>query len=477
MDAQAGKKTLLARFTQDVFKKKRTWLILSLLLLVAAVGAYTLVSRKAAAEAASASEAEMQTAVARLGEIVVSASGTGQVIPASEVELSFDESGVLTEMNVGVGQQVKVGDVLARMQSNEDADTLAAELSEAELAVAQAQKSLDDLYVNADATRTAAMNNVATYSQAVRDAQYQLEFYSEPAYLRGLDTMEAVDKMKAELDAARIAFDPFKYLSEYNQAREDALEELNEAQARYDAAVKRLNYHYTLQVAQANLDSARQEYERYQDGPPTSDVAVAEAELVNAQARLKLAQQALQSIDLVAPMDGVVMDITADVGDSVSNSAVITLADLQRPSLEVYIDETDLDKVAVGYPVEVTFDALPDEVITGTVTAVYPGLQAISNVNAIKVLVQLNPGENSASLPVGLNASVEIIAGKAKEAILVPIEALRDLGGGEFAVFVVENSEPVLRVVTVGLRDITYAQILSGVQAGDVVTTGIVASQ
>jgi hypothetical protein len=54
----------------------------------------------------------------------------------------------------------------------------------------------------------------------------------------------------------------------------------------------------------------------------------------------------------------------------------------------------------------------------------------------------------------------------------VPVEALRDLGEGEYAVFVVVDGEPVLRVVEVGLVDITSAEILSGLEAGEVVSTG-----
>lgn len=473
---QADKK-IFKVLPRDLFKKKRTWLVLGGVLVLVAAGAFFVVRNNAATEDASASEVAMQTAVARRGDLVVSASGSGQVIAASVIELSFDEIGTLIELNVSVGQQVKAEEVLARMQSAEDAETLAAGVTEAELAVAQAQKSLDDLYIDAETTRAAILHNVATYSEEVRDAQYQLEFYSEPSYLKGLDTMEAVDKMKAELDAARAAFAPYKYLSEYNNAREEALEDLNDAQSRYDAALTRLDYEYTLQVAKANLEAARQEYERYKDGPPASDVALAEAEMANAQAKLKLAQQAQEIVELTAPLDGIVMSVGADVGDTVGSSAIITLANLDQPSLEVYVDETDLDKVAEGYEAEVTFDALPDKVFTGVVTAVYPGLEAVSDVQAIKVHVQLDPDDQAASLPVGLNASVEIIAGRAEDAVLVPIEAVRQLGAGEYAVFVVENGEPVLRVVTVGLQDITYAEILSGVEAGEVVTTGVVASQ
>ena len=86
-------------------------------------------------------------------------------------------------------------------------------------------------------------------------------------------------------------------------------------------------------------------------------------------------------------------------------------------------------------------------------------------------------GDVQVNLPVGLNAAVDIVAGRAENAVLVPVEALRDLGDGQYAVFVMENGEPTLRVVEVGLMDVTYAEILSGLQAGEIVTTGIAQTQ
>jgi len=80
-------------------------------------------------------------------------------------------------------------------------------------------------------------------------------------------------------------------------------------------------------------------------------------------------------------------------------------------------------------------------------------------------------------LPAGLNAAVEIIGGRTEDALLVPVEALRELGPGEYAVFVMVDGEPTLRVVEVGLMDFTYAEIISGLEPGDVVSTGVVETE
>lgn len=456
-----------------MLKNKFFWIGIVLVLALAGAGYYLYVTRIATA-AEPAESSELQTAVASLGDLEIVASGTGSIVPAQQIGVGFDESGTLIELHVQEGDRVKSGDVLACLQTADTPETIAAQVAEAELAVVKAQNALDDLYANAEISRTQALSDIATYSQEVRDAQYTLANYSMPAILQGLDTVEALDQMKAALDQALAAFEPYKYYPQTNDTRYDLLVKLNIAQSNYDAAVKRLDYEYVLEVAEANLANARQEYEKYKDGPAADELAEAQATLDNARANLALAQDDQPVIDLIAPIDGTVLSVDAGVGESVSAAAVITLADLEPTTLEVYLDETDLDKVAVGYPVEVVFDALPDLTFTGQVSQVSQSLQDLSGVQAIMALVTLDPAnlETSISLPVGLNAAVDIIAGQATNAVLVPIEALRDLGDGEYAVFVVEDGQPRLRVVEVGLMDLTTAEIKSGLEAGEIVSTG-----
>jgi multidrug efflux pump subunit AcrA (membrane-fusion protein) len=229
-------------------------------------------------------------------------------------------------------------------------------------------------------------------------------------------------------------------------------------------------------LAEANLALAEAKYETLKDGVDPAEVALAEANLTNAQAKLALAQEDKAVIDMVAPMDGTIMSINASVGEAVGTSGSIVMADLQQPVLEVYLDEADLDKVAVGFDVEVVFDSLPDDMYTGQITEVSPSLQTVSNVDAVLAWVQLDAESFSKPipLPVGSNASVDVIGGRTQDAVLVPVEAVREIGVDEYAVFVMEDGEPKLRVVTVGLMDFTSAEILTGLNAGEVVTTGVV---
>jgi multidrug resistance efflux pump len=104
------------------------------------------------------------------------------------------------------------------------------------------------------------------------------------------------------------------------------------------------------------------------------DVALAQAKVDASQAALEQAQETQSVLELTAPMDGTVLDISGVVGENIGTGGIITLADLENPVLEVYLDESDLNNVGVGYEIEVVFDALPDQTFTGHILSVNPSL-------------------------------------------------------------------------------------------------------
>ena len=77
-------------------------------------------------------------------------------------------------------------------------------------------------------------------------------------------------------------------------------------------------------------------------------------------------------------------------------------------------------------------------------------------------------------IPSGSAASVDVIGGQADNAVLVPVEALHEIGEEQYTIFVMESGRLRLHVVEVGLQDLTKAEIISGLSAGDIVTTGVI---
>lgn len=524
---------------KQFIQSKRAWIILGGLLVVIAAG-YTAYRLVASPPAEASTTAQVQTAVARRGDLTVSASGVGKVVAAIEVNVGFDESGTLTDLLVKAGDKVQAGQVLARLRTNQSEEDIALALAEAELNVVTAQQSLDEIYSSVQMEAANALIDVENAQKALEDLQNselqkaealqvvteaeQAVKEAERAYnnSRATASQSMIDAAYADLvlaknklKEAQSKFNDYAKKPDNNLTKANLQLKLSAAQSAYDQALQtynalsgtgsELDQELTaadLAAAQAKLADAQREYERIKDGPSPGEIALAEAQLAaaqakydtlkngpdpaevalaeanlaDAQAKLAVAQEDRAVIDLVAPMDSTILSISGNEGEAIGTGAIITLADLSRPLLEVYLDETDMDRIGVGYQANVVFDALPDDTFTGHITEVDPSLQTVSNVTTVVAKVQLD-GESFAKpqgLPVGSNASVDVIAGQTQNAVLVPVEALREISPGEYAVFVMENGEPRLRVVSVGLMDFTTAEITNGLQAGEIVTTGVV---
>jgi multidrug efflux pump subunit AcrA (membrane-fusion protein) len=138
-----------------------------------------------------------------------------------------------------------------------------------------------------------------------------------------------------------------------------------------------------------------------------------------------------------------------------------------------WVEESDLAAVAPGNPVNIVFEALPDLTFPGEIQSVDPALVTVGNTPAVQVWAAVYLGANPLRLLSGMNAEVEVIAAEARNVLLVPVQALRELGPDQYAVFVVKpDGEMELRPVQIGLRDFVYAEVVSGLEQGEVVRTG-----
>jgi len=149
------------------------------------------------------------------------------------------------------------------------------------------------------------------------------------------------------------------------------------------------------------------------------------------------------------------------------------LPDLNTPLLDIYIDESDLLSAKVGNEVGITFDSLSDQTFVGHIVYVYPSLTNSGNTNVVEALAQIDADSYHVNqeLPIKMSASLEIITTKAENVLLVPIEALQDLGNNNYGVYVMENGTFNLKPVEIGLQDSTYAEIKQGLNEGDIVAT------
>jgi len=313
---------------------------------------------------------------------------TGKAVPAEYSRLSITVPGVVNEILVSEGDQVNEGDVLLRLKGKED---LAAAISAADFEVTAAQKALDDLYKNADDAKTQTQEAIAVQEKLVRDARYQLDNFTPPQMQSKMSATEALAWAKQRLDAAYAAFAPYKYYSETDDTREDRKEDYDDAQADYNAAVKRLQYETELATTQANLQKALDDYAIWKDGPDPKDMAVAQARLDNAEAALVAAQAKLVDLELRSPFSGTVSEVNVRQGEWINpGQPVLVIADLANLQVETTdLNEIDAARVKVGNPVIVTFDALPGVQVGGVVKSIAPKASEGSGVN-YTAIIELN---------------------------------------------------------------------------------------
>lgn len=498
-------------------RKHITWIVLGAAVVLAG-GGYAVYHYVVQAQPAS-TDSPLQTASVQTGSIVISASGSGSLISNSEWQLGFNGDGTLIELDAGVGDEVKAGQVLGKIDdTNAQQKLQQAQLNLAALTGPEAIASAQQALANAQTALTSAQYSFSVAQQGNRASAQTIAAQEGKVLLA-----------KQALDDARRRWSGGT--PDDHDSAQGAIN-LNNAQLAYDSAVRSLNWYKgkptaaeqaklqaAVDLAQAQLDSAQALVDTLTGAStglnsPSVPVNADLLKLRQAQLDVQTAQTGVDQTVITSPIDGTVLSVDATVGQTVSGSSVITVADLSHPSLKVNFDETDLAQVQIGNSVNVTFDSYPDQTFTGTITQVEPQLVTVEGVQTVQALVALDAGANrsgsaastrsgrssqssvsptsadpsasatpaaaavnSPQLFLGLNATVQVISAQARNVLLVPIEAVHELAPGSYGVFVMVDGQPQLRVVEVGLESLTSAEIKSGLQAGEVVTTGVVQTQ
>ncbi|NMB87998.1 MAG: efflux RND transporter periplasmic adaptor subunit [Chloroflexi bacterium] len=462
---------------QKAMQNWKKWTIAAVVVLAVGGGLSWFFLGQKTASASQGDDLGYNTSPVRNSSIILSASGTGTLIAGKETNLAFSTDGVVGTLNVVVGDKVQEGDVLAELL---DQTSLQVALQEAQVNLTTAQKALDDLEGNTSAAIAEAQLAVADAKEAYNDAKSALKW--EGLQRCDDDTTEAYYENYMQAQEKVDGYGQIDYSSDiYLNEIKPLIQARDQAYATYTYCAGFTEYEISssqaeLVTTQAALNEAQAKLEELQanNGIDETEMTQAEIDVENAKLALEQAQKNLAGAKLVAPYDGTVLSIEGEAGDEVEAGTFITVADMAHPQVEFYVDETDLDMVQVGYEAEVVFDALPDETFTGTVVQVDPTLETSMGASVLQGLVriELTPAQELLTLPKGLSAAVEIIGGKAENVLVVPVEAIHDLGDGTYGVFVLENGQPRLRTVEVGLMDLTYVEIQSGLEMGDVVTTG-----
>ncbi|RMD59406.1 efflux RND transporter periplasmic adaptor subunit [Candidatus Parcubacteria bacterium] len=206
------------------------------------------------------------------------------------------------------------------------------------------------------------------------------------------------------------------------------------------------------------------------------DVALARAQVKQAQSEIESIQKQIDDSILRAPVEGTITQVEVEAGEQVSpNQPIITLLEEGNFRLEVDIAEADIAKIKMGDKAQVTFDALgPDYVMPAEVVFIDPAETVIQDVTYYKVKLKFNlPPEKLSPIKPGMTANIDIQTAQKDNVLAVPARSVIEKGGKR-VVRLLKDGQMVEQEVQTGIfGDRGMVEIISGLQAGDQVVTYI----
>jgi HlyD family secretion protein len=358
----------------------------------------------------------VRTAEVDRESISSSVSTNGKVVPSQDFQAHAALSGEVKELFASLGEKVRAGQELVRMDD-----------SEARRGVATAQANL----ASAKATLN-AMQMGGTQDERIAQ--------------------------KGDLDAA---------LSQQKQAS-SSLASLEKLQAQGAASANEIA------AARQRLGDANAKVNQLQTRRTSrysaEEMAAQRAQVAQAQAALDAALAGLAGVDVRAPFAGTVYAIPVSQYDFVSaGEALLDVADLTKLQVLAYFDEPEVGKLADGQPVTIVWDAKPGMVWHGHIFEAPTTIINYGTRNVGECLITVDDA-NGELLP-NTNVTVKVTTSRREDVLSVPREALHTLGTSNY-VFKIIDGKLAKTAVGVGALNNTRVEITSGLTIGDKVALG-----
>ncbi len=280
--------------------------------------------------------------------------------------------------------------------------------------------------------------------------------------------------------------------------------DLRDAEAALDNVLAQSQAKQAL-LKQYRLELRRQRTMRGQDASAQADLEQAEAQLAQTQAELRSldaqTRQAHIKVDtakanlgytqISAPMDGVVIAIVTEEGQTVVSSqsapTILKLADLDTMTVKAEISEADVIRVRPGQATRFTILGDPDTQYQGVMRAIEPAPESESSESssttsstsssAIYYNGLFDVPNPDHKLRVSMTAQVTIVLGESKQALAIPLSVLgQRLAGNRYEVQVLVNGHPEPRTISTGRKDSVNIEVLEGLSEGERLVIGDSAS-
>jgi HlyD family secretion protein len=428
-----------------------------------------------ARQRAQAKNSDLQTYQLSYGGLSAVVEETGEVHADQSATLFWETTGVIDQVLVSLGEEVKADQVLAILRE----DSLPQNYFMSQQDLINATRALEDLYDNAAEVAANAQSAVAAARDRLDDAEYHWTLnqpgnrYSteelKAAKARVVLTEKGLEKKQKRFDNA-----------DGKIARAQAQLLLTDAINQYQQAVWYVSWlqkgadEIEMAILDANvavtrtaLDAAERQYEKVKDGPDPDDIKMAEA-------RIAAAQAALDSAFITAPFDSVITGVEVLPGDLVApNSLAFRIDNLNSLLVDVSVSEVDINQIVIGQPTTLDFDAILGKEYQGEVITVSPVGVLQQGLVSFEVTIEVLDADEE--VRPGLTAAVQIVVRQVENALLIPNRAVRWVSG-EQVIYVStagEDATPLTlkRVpLTLGASSDEFSELIEGdLKEGDYV--------
>lgn len=351
---------------------------------------------------------------ARVGEMAHTLELTGEVIATNAVVIAATTEGPIVYSPWREGDEVRTGEKLVEIER----DVYRAEVQAAKAALAVAEAKLADLKVGArpEEINKAEANVVrcqATSAEARKAYQRQLKLIKQD-----FTSQQSVDQAREKMD-----------------------------------------------VAEAELRFAKEVLRMLKVGPTATELAVQEATVNEAAARLALAEAHLAECVISAPFDGKITRVHVRSGDlAVSRSPLVEMYSPASLIMRFSVPEVYSSAMRSGLRLEATLDAFPGRTFRGEVVRAYPQLDPVTRTRTVEAKL-----EHTDELMPHQFARMTLHMKTVKDAVIIPAEAvIESLQGGRIA-FVVKKSKAELRKIELGIESAQSVQVTKGISPGELV--------
>ncbi len=290
---------------------------------------------------------------------------------------------------------------------------------------------------------TSNINSVELTQQSIENAKLEIAT-AEIGGTKEVDTaVSTIDRAKNSLKTAQKNLETTKV---ENQTLLDAVE-------------------MEIEINKVRLEQTKASHESLIAKPREVDVASLKAGVAQAQATYNQAVKNYEDMVIRAPVDGIVTDVNADVGENVLSSQNIIVMMTDQLHIKANISETDIVGVSPEDNVDLTLDAFPlDQHFKAKVLEVDPAETVVQGVIYYQTTVLFE--EEPVDVKSGMTADMDILADQRENVLTLPPEAI-NYEDENSLVFVLENGEKKEKKVAVGLEGEDSLEVMSGLTEGE----------